>query len=283
MQTVITMTSWAKRIQYVGKAIYDFIKTQTVKPDLFYLWLAEEEFPNKEKELPEDLLMVCEAFNVKLCWCPYNEYAFKRWHVYPKHNEDLVISIDDDMSYFNTLIEDCINEYKHNQTPHIIHYSSCGGEIEIQNGISYIITQQYKGPSIKNYFFGQCCFTPNSFPLECITEDAAKLKREICPRTDEGWIHPYTIKNNIPIVFLPAKRRIENPNIQNVALRNDLHFNLVEINGKKYKRADIFRYLVINSDEKLKSAWIKAFPNYNLNEFTQEKNILLKECFNGLH
>lgn len=278
MKTVITMTSWTKRIQYVAKAIYRFLKTQTVKPDIFYLWLAEDEFPNKEKDLPEDLLTICSAFTVQIRWTKYNEYAFKRWHVYPKHNDDLVISIDDDMVYFNTLIEDCIKEYQSNPTPHIIHYSSCGGKIEIQNGISYIITQQYKGPDIKNYFFGQCCFTPRSFPLECITEEAAKLKREICPKTDEGWIHPFTIKNNIPIVFLSAKFRAENLEIQNVALRNDLHFNLVEINGKKYKKADIFRYLVINSNEELKSAWIKAFPNYNLNEFNKDKEFLLKVC-----
>ena len=43
------MTSWTKRINCVARSIYYFMKTQTVKPDLFYLWLAEEEFPNKEK------------------------------------------------------------------------------------------------------------------------------------------------------------------------------------------------------------------------------------------
>ena len=45
------MTSWTKRINCVARSIYYFMKTQTVKPDLFYLWLAEEEFPNKEKDL----------------------------------------------------------------------------------------------------------------------------------------------------------------------------------------------------------------------------------------
>ena len=96
MKIVITMTSWTKRIQYVAKTIYYFLKTQTVKPDMFYLWLAEDEFPNKEKDLPEDLLTICSVFNVQIKWTKYNEYAFKRWYVYPKHNDDLVISIDDD-------------------------------------------------------------------------------------------------------------------------------------------------------------------------------------------
>jgi hypothetical protein len=58
MKTVITMTTWSKRIQFTARAIYRFLKTQIVKPDLFYLWLAEEEFPNREADLPENLLAI---------------------------------------------------------------------------------------------------------------------------------------------------------------------------------------------------------------------------------
>ena len=96
MKIVLTMTSWVKRINHVAKSIYRFLQTQTIKPDYCYLWLAEEEFPNRENDLPHELLLVCEALNVRICWTKYNEYAFKRWYVYPKHNDDLVISIDDD-------------------------------------------------------------------------------------------------------------------------------------------------------------------------------------------
>jgi len=54
MKTIVTMTSWTKRIHCVDKSIYTFFKTQMEKPDIFYLWLAIEEFPNKEKDLPEE-------------------------------------------------------------------------------------------------------------------------------------------------------------------------------------------------------------------------------------
>ena len=57
MQTIVTMTSWSGRIEHVGSSIFRFFKTQTKLPDIFYLWLSEEEFPNKENDLPKDLLL----------------------------------------------------------------------------------------------------------------------------------------------------------------------------------------------------------------------------------
>ena len=80
-QVVITMTSWKGRIHVVGKCIYYFFTRQTEKPDVFYLWLSVEEFPNRENDLPADLLAVIDAFGVRLCWTETNEYIYKRWNI----------------------------------------------------------------------------------------------------------------------------------------------------------------------------------------------------------
>ena len=56
-EVVITMTSWKKRINDVSKTIYSLLRN-TYKPRSIELNLAEEEFPLKEKELPEDLLLL---------------------------------------------------------------------------------------------------------------------------------------------------------------------------------------------------------------------------------
>lgn len=265
MKTVITMTSWTKRIQYVGKAIYRFLKTQTIKPDIFYLWLAEEEFPKKEKDLPDDLLIICSAFNIQIKWTKDNEYCFKRWYVFPEHNDDMVISIDDDMFYDPKTIETVLNVYKANPIPAIIHYHGGGGEIIIKNDIEYFITNIYKGPSSKNYFIGQCAFTPHSFPLNSLTEDAIKIRKNICPKCDESWMHPFIIKNNIPIIFIRNLQHHEEYEKQNVAIKIDLHFNKVKIGNKMYKKADLYKQRVLNKCKDLQESWHKAFPNYKFN------------------
>lgn len=268
MKTVITMTSWTKRIQYVGKAIYRFLSSQTVKPDLFYLWLAEEEFPNKEKDLPEDLLLVCKSFNVKICWTKDNEYCFKRWYVYPKHYEDLVISIDDDMFYDIKTIETVINEYKNNPIPAVLHYNGSGGIVKITNGIHYTPTNKKIKISVKNYFMGQCAFTPHSFPLETLEKNIIKIRKNICPKCDESFLHPFLIKNDIPIIFISGLIHKEDSEKQDVAIRNDIHYNPININNKNYTKADLYKFTVLKTIPILKEKWQKEFPNYNFEELT---------------
>lgn len=263
MKTVITMTSWTKRIQYVAKAIYRFLKTQTVKPDVFYLWLAEEEFPNKEKDLPDDLLMICSAFNVQIKWTKDNEYCFKRWYVFPEHNDDMVISIDDDMFYDPRMIAVVLDEYKRNTIPCVLHYAGCGGVIEIHNGIEYTITQKKVKSALGNYFIGQCAFTPHSFPLETLEPKTIDLRKKICPKCDESFLHPYLIKDNIPIIFIFGLINKEDSEKQNVAIRNDLHYSPITINGKQYKKADLYKLKVLQTITELQNSWKKVFPNYN--------------------
>lgn len=105
MSTVITMTSYPKRINEVAKFIYKFMNTQIKKPDYFYLWLSTVEFPNKENDLPNELLLVAEAYDIKISWVEYNDGCMKRWNVYPKHFNDTVAAIDEDNFYDIHLVE----------------------------------------------------------------------------------------------------------------------------------------------------------------------------------
>lgn len=269
MKIVVTMTSWTKRIAFTGRAIERFMKTQIVKPDLFYLWLAEEEFPNREADLPENLLAICSTFKVQIKWTKENEYCFKRWYVFPEHYGDMVISIDDDMYYDPRMIFAVLEEYKMMQFPCVIHYRGCGGLVEITDGIKYTITQKLVKASLRNYFIGQCAFTPFSFPIETLDKSIVDLRKKICPKCDESFLHPYLIKNNIPIVFIFGLRDIEDQEIQDVAIRNDLHFDLVNVNGKEYKKADLYKLKVLQSIPELRESWKREFPNYVFNYFKE--------------
>jgi hypothetical protein len=268
MKIIISMTSWTKRINYVGEFIYTFLTSQTIKPDIFYLWLAEEEFPNKEKDLPEDLLSVCKYFKVEICWTKENEGPFKRYYTFFKHYNDMVILLDDDITNDPNTIKAVLAKYKENPIPQVIHYCGCGGKITIKNEIEYTIGSKPIMPyHITNYFMARSAFTPKSFPLEAFTKEMIELRKKICPLCDESWIHPFLIKNNIPITFIFKLKWHENKEIQNVAIKNILHTNVVKIDGKKYKRADIYKFIVLKSLPELQDSWKKAFPNYNFNYF----------------
>jgi len=270
MKIVITMTSWTKRIRYVGKAIYRFLKTQTIKPDLFYLWLAEEEFPNKEADLPDDLLLICEAFSVKICWTKENEYCFKRWRVYPKHNEDMVISIDDDQIYDVDLIESCVKRYKELNKPCVISWQKPGRIYQPKN-LNIVYDWQgiadYRIDSPDNYFIGQTCFTPNSFPVEIFEEKNWKRVREVCPKCDESVIHPFLIKNGIRIYFVENKQKmVEEKSLQSEGLMQEMHYTYKIMKGRRYKTQHVLKYYVLKAFPELQESWKKILPLYNFNE-----------------
>jgi len=60
------MTSWKKRINNVNKVLSDIINYQLTKPDLCVINLSSEEFPKKEKELPENLIELINKSNIPI-------------------------------------------------------------------------------------------------------------------------------------------------------------------------------------------------------------------------
>ena len=195
MMIVVTLTSYPKRIHKVKEAIERFLKTQTVKPDRFYLWLSEAEFPNKEQDLPATLMRCLIDNHIILQWLPNNEYCHKRWAVYPTHFEDTVIAIDEDQFYPPNLIEECLNKIK-----------------EDPNRILVVARTEFKKWTFNSYlpvealteetnidtpsFCGQCCFPPRTFPLEAVETRNIWIRDMLTPKCDECWLLPWIIKTH---------------------------------------------------------------------------------------
>lgn len=257
------MTSWKGRIKYVAKAIYRFMKTQTIKPDLFYLWLAEEEFPNKEKDLPEELILVCNALHIEIKWLKYNEYCHKRWHVYPKHFNDYVFSIDDDQYYDKNLIKNILNIYKslnHNLKISFNLVNRCG-KIYFNNSIK---NQRYSKSifgnvlSKDNHFCGQHAFMPGSFPLEAYNDENFSLCRIYCKKCDECWLRGFLIKNENYIYDIDMKTKPE-WELQN----NAVYKELLKPVFKNYYRKDLQLYIVLRLFPDNLNAFKIYFKQYN--------------------
>ena len=237
MKIVVSMTSWVKRIHCVKQFIETFLNTQIDKPDIFYLWLAEEEFPNKEKDLPKDLLACINQYNITLKWTEKNEYCHKRWRVYPLHYNDLVISVDDDVIYSPFLIKSCKYHADINPDKIFLHVFAWSAIPVYNNTIHY---QQWLYPRSSadfnlSFFCGQCCFPPKTFPLKAC-EDIDK-RDEICPVCDEAWIIAnllYENKYNLILDPTLAPPRVIN-NTQDIGIVNTYNKEISNdgINTKK--------------------------------------------------
>lgn len=136
---VVAMTSWKQRINQVADLV-NAIKNQTLKPDFFYLTLSSDEFPNKEQDLPEELVsMVDEWFVIN--WVKDNTKSMKK--VFPilefLDDSDLIFDIDDDFINIPTdLIESRYNDYT-------------------TNGMQYAIVPDSN----------RLCNIPNGSPIKC--------------------------------------------------------------------------------------------------------------------
>ena len=97
-KAIISLTSWSARINTVSKTIFSLLK---MCPEFhIVLVLSEEEFPKKEKELPENLMLIVNSDLIELLWVFKNTKAFKKvLHTIDKYRDVPVISADDDCIY----------------------------------------------------------------------------------------------------------------------------------------------------------------------------------------
>ncbi|MCQ2744694.1 MAG: glycosyltransferase family 8 protein, partial [bacterium] len=66
-QLIVSLTSFPERIDKIDKTINTLLN-QTIKPDKLILWLAYEQFPNRENDLPENLLKL-KNYGLEIMWC----------------------------------------------------------------------------------------------------------------------------------------------------------------------------------------------------------------------
>jgi hypothetical protein len=75
-KAIISLTSWKARINTVDKTIFSIIKHC---PGFhIVLVLSEEEFPNKENELPNNLMLLINNNMIELLWVYKNYKSFKK-------------------------------------------------------------------------------------------------------------------------------------------------------------------------------------------------------------
>lgn len=197
---IVSMTSYPKRITNVSKSIFFLLTKQTVKPDEIHLWLAEPEFPNKEKDLPKELneiISVCD--NVFLHWLPKNTYCHKRHEIFKYTTDnDCVFLFDDDVRYNDRIIETVMKD--HLRFPKaVIDYEWYSEHLYNGRKIIYKNFKDYSKPSVKIRWCGQSMIPSKVYPRECLDKEVVVIRDKICPICDESWFTPWLVKNDIEI------------------------------------------------------------------------------------
>jgi glycosyltransferase involved in cell wall biosynthesis len=108
---IVSLTSYTKRIPSIHNT-FETLFSQTRKADRIILWLSEEELPRGRENLPQTLLDYCKK-GLEIHWCNENLKPHKKYfHVMQLFPEDIIITVDDDVIYDETMIEVLYNSYK---------------------------------------------------------------------------------------------------------------------------------------------------------------------------
>lgn len=199
---VVSLTSFPKRIDDVWMVI-DSICRQTMQPGIICITLSEEEFPQKEKNLPSRLLQY-QKYGLKIIWIknnlkPHNKY----WAVMPLYPNKYIITIDDDIYYRNDLVLHLWNLSQ--QFPHCVCANNASSILnanldlesynlwQSQNVISYHPSHNYLAKGYNGVIYPPSVFKNQ----EAFNED---LIVQTCLRADDLWLKANELINKVKVV-----------------------------------------------------------------------------------
>lgn len=205
-QIIVSLTSFPDRIPFIYKTISSLLN-QTLKPDMVILWLAKEQFPQLENELPAELLEL-KKYGLTIKWCNNIRSYKKLVPAIKEYPNDIIITVDDDIYYDKTLVELLYKSYE--KEPEYIHCHRCtkifykNGKIKAKGGGKKF----YKYPSYANKLVGVggVLYPPNSLYCDITNEN---LFMELAPTNDDIWFWLMAVLNNKKIKVI--KNNIPEP------------------------------------------------------------------------
>lgn len=206
MKIIVSLTSYPPRIDSVYKVV-ESLYQQTIPADKILLYLSLDEFPKVEAELPETLTRLVGHGGFELRWVQRNLKSHKKYYYALQEYQDaVVITVDDDKIYANTMVADLIKSYQ--RFPYAV--SARAARIMLRRAETLeLYCKWQQGKHLEEYAdiprmdlcalgVGGICYSASLvnedwFDLESIGKTAANC--------DDLWLKYHEIINGIPVVY----------------------------------------------------------------------------------
>ena len=204
MEYVLSLTSHPGRINGLEEVIVSLLN-QSVKPSHLILWLSEEQFPNREDDLPSYLVRLKDR-GLEICWSKGDLRPHKKYfYTVQRYPDQPLIIVDDDTIYNPRMAETLLESYKDH--PHAI---SC------MRGNLILFTPDGEFRSYDNWVYdyrvkrgeptyqllptgvGGVLYPPHSIPQEALNVDAIQ---EVAIDADDLWLKFFATANGYPAVL----------------------------------------------------------------------------------
>lgn len=199
-QITISLTSFPQRMKDIHFCLYSLLN-QSFKPDKIILWLSQEEFPDKEQDIPQTVLSLKEK-GLEIKWCKNNLKSYKKLiPTLNEFNDCIIVTADDDIFYPPNWLETLYCSYVKN--PEYIH---CHRAHKIlfdinDNILPYNMWEHEtdnKNASFNTFFTGAggVLYPPDSLYKDLLNEE---LFTQLAPSADDIWFWAMAVLNNTKI------------------------------------------------------------------------------------
>ena len=200
---IVSVTSYPKRIGTVALAL-ESIYAQTRPADEVVLWLAEEQFPEKEAQLPENLTTLMEEGKLTVRWCDDLKSHKKYFYALQDYADSLVVTIDDDLVYPEHMLENLYQSYLRHPNAvstvraHLMVFDSKGNLMPYQDWIQETDLCMDK-PSMQLFATGGAgtLYPPSIFRKELFDKQAVI---DTCLYADDLWLKVMALLSDVPVV-----------------------------------------------------------------------------------
>ena len=198
---VVSLTSHPGRINVVDRTI-DSILRQSLKPDYVILWLAESQFPQRERSLPRSLKKYIKH-GLLIKWCEDIRSYKKLIPALKMFPNDIVVTADDDLVFEENWLEalyvsyikypDCIHG-------HHAYFYQFDDEYNLKKISINNVCGQLQGTIILGSGAG-ILFPPQSLYNNCVTDEYMSL----APSNDDMWWWAMAKLNQTPMLLIENK------------------------------------------------------------------------------
>ncbi len=195
---IVSLTSFPDRMYDIHFTIYSLLN-QIKKPDMVILYLACNQFPNKEANLPKKLLKFKEN-GLTIKWCEDLKSYKKLIPALVEFPNDIIVTADDDIYYPNDWLSKLYASYLKNPEyihAHRVHKITFNNK-EIQ---PYDNWQMCINDNSANYINfpttgGGVLYPPQSLHSDVLNKE---LFLKLAPNADDIWFNSMAILNNTKI------------------------------------------------------------------------------------
>lgn len=184
---IVSLTSFPQRMYDIHFCLYSLLN-QTLKPDKVILWLSEEEFPQKEQDIPDTVLSFIEK-GLEIKWCKNIKSYKKLIPTLKKFPDSIIVTADDDIYYPVDWLDKLYKSYQ--KYPQYIHCHRAHKILFDSNKkiLPYKIwafETKNPQPEYINFFTGSGGVL---YPPECLNTDVLneELFTKLAPNADDIW------------------------------------------------------------------------------------------------